>query len=121
MSVFHHDTRLVVELSQATSYETDDPMIEIRSIKKQYWPSGIDTRQSSLVLRLGGSFPRLVEMLEFSEKLISSPFSCEEPTQCSERCIHATCCIDSRANLESYDISIALDLLSSFEEFPESH
>ena len=34
VSIFHHDTRLVIELCEATSDESDDPMIEIRRIKK---------------------------------------------------------------------------------------
>ncbi len=34
VSIFHHDTRLVVELSQATCDESDDPMIQVRCIKK---------------------------------------------------------------------------------------
>ena len=108
MSIFHHDTRLIIELSETTSDESDDPMIEIRRIKKQYRPSSIDTRKSSLVLRLGGSLPRFIQVFEFTEELISSPFSGEEPAECSERCIHATCRVDPRPDLESYDIRISL-------------
>ncbi len=34
VSIFHHDAREIVELSQTTCYEPDDPMIQICCIKK---------------------------------------------------------------------------------------
>jgi hypothetical protein len=60
-------------------------------------------------------------VLEFSEKLISASFACEEPAECGEWSIHTTGCIDPRSDLESDDICIALDLLPPVEEFSESY
>ena len=109
MSIFHHDTRFVVELCETARDESDDPMIEIRRIKKQYRSSSIDILDGSLVLRLGRSFPRLVQVLEFSEKLISSSLARKEPAECCEWCIHTSGCIDPGSDLESDDISVAID------------
>ena len=109
MSIFHHDTRLIIELSETTSDESDDPMIEIRRIKKQYRSSRIDICESSLVLGLGRSFPRLIEMFEFAEELVSPSLARKEPAKCGEWCIHTSGCIDPGSDLESDDISVAID------------
>ena len=120
VSIFHHDTRLVVELSETTSYESDDPMIQIRRIKKQYRPSCLNTRESSLILSFGSSLPRLIEVLEFSEELVCSSLACEEPAESGERRIHSSGRIDARTNLESDDIRISLYLFSPIQKIPES-
>ncbi len=68
-----------------------------------------------------GSFASLIEVFEFSEKLVCSSFSGQEPTECCEWSIHTTCCIDTGSDLESDDICISLNLITSLEKVSEAN
>jgi hypothetical protein len=60
-------------------------------------------------------------VFELREVLICTSLTREEPTECGEWSIHATCRIDARPDLESYEISIIFrDFLSSLQELAQS-
>lgn len=121
VSIFYHYSRLVVHLCESTSNESNDPVLEIRCIIKKYRLTRINILKCFLKMGFGGSFSCFIQVFEFTKKFIRSSFSSKEPTKSSEWCIHTTCCIDPRSNLESDDICISFDLLSSFEKIPESN
>lgn len=72
-------------------------------------------------MSFSGSFSSFIQVFKFTKKFISSSFSSQEPTKSGEWCIHTASSIDSRSNLKSDDISVSLNLLSSFEKIPESN
>ncbi len=121
MPIFDNNSGLVIHFRKATSNKSDDPMFEIRCVIEEHRFTGINIFESFLKMCFCSSLASLIEMFEFREEFISSSFSGQEPSECCEWRIHTTCCIDARANLETYDISISLDLFASFEKIPESN
>jgi hypothetical protein len=121
MSIFDNNSWFVVHFRKATSNKSDDPMFEIRCIIEEYGFTRIHIFESFLKMCFCSSLASFIEMFEFREEFISSTFSGQEPSECREWRIHTTCCIDTRTNLETYDISISLDLFASFEKVPESN
>lgn len=121
MSIFYNYSWLVIHFCESSGHKTNDSMLEIRCIVKKYWLTGINIFECFLKMDFGSSFASFIQVFEFTKKFIGSSFSSKEPTKGGKWCIHTTRCIDSRSNLESDDICISFDLLSSFEKIPESN
>ena len=121
MTIFEDDGGLIVHLSELTSNESDDAVFEVMCIVEEDRFRGIDILEGFLEMMFGGSLACLVQVLEFIEEAINPIFSCEEPLESRDGCIHPTSSIDTRSDLESYQVSVIFsDFVSSFEELPES-
>lgn len=121
VAIFEYDRGLVIHLSELASNETDHAMFEIMGIVEEDRFRGIDILEGFLEMMFGGSLACLVQVLEFIEEAINPIFSCEEPLESRDGCIHPTSSIDTRSDLESYQVSVIFgDFVSSFEEFSES-
>ena len=65
VSVFDHNSRLVIDLGEASSDESDDAVFEIRRVIEEYRFARIDMLEGFLKMGFCRSLASLIQVLEF--------------------------------------------------------